>query len=112
MNPYVTSGLILAALAFFGFTMMWRLRVLAMLKADNRFGHISERLEALMEYGFGQKRMVDPEERKPGTMHAIIFAAFLVVQLRTIMMFVMGYSKPAIAVLSNTAHPVWAHMPL
>ncbi|MFL5319015.1 MAG: heterodisulfide reductase-related iron-sulfur binding cluster [Myxococcaceae bacterium] len=112
MNPYVTSGLILAALAFFGFTMMWRLRVLAMLKADNRFGHISERLEALMEYGFGQKRMVDPEERKPGTMHAIIFAAFLVVQLRTIMMFVMGYSKPAIAVLSNTAHPVWAQMPL
>lgn len=107
MNPYVTSGLLLAALAFFGYTMLWRLRVLAVLKPDNRLDHPSERLEALMEYGFGQKRMVDPEERSVGSMHVLIFAAFVILAVRTVMLFVMGFSPTALHFLTDTTIPFW-----
>src|SRR5687768_4318614 len=109
MSPLVTSLMLVAGLAVFAFTMFGRTKAMFSLKGDkSRFNRVPERIDALMKFGFGQKRMVDPEEFTPGVMHVLIFAAFLVVQLRTLMMFVMGYSTTAIEVLGNLNHTFWA----
>src|SRR5215468_10955426 len=111
MSPAFTSLLLAAGLAFFTVTMYWRLRVLAVMKPANRFDNGPARAEALLRFGLGQKRMVDPEELGPGTMHALIFAAFMILALRTLMLFVMGFSSSALEVLSTTTHPFWSEHP-
>ncbi|MBS1150641.1 MAG: iron-sulfur cluster binding protein [Myxococcaceae bacterium] len=108
MSPLVTSLMLAVGVGFFSYTMLWRMRALFSLKPDaSRFTRIPERIAAVIKFGLGQKRMVDPEEFTPGLMHVFIFAAFMIVQLRTLMMFVMGYSEGAIAVLGNLQHSFW-----
>jgi Fe-S oxidoreductase len=51
--------------------------------------------------------MVDREEFLPGLMHVFIFAAFLVLTVRTVMLFAMGLSPTAMEVLSNLDAPAW-----
>jgi hypothetical protein len=93
MGPLATSILLVAAGAFFLFTMQHRLRLLAKLKKEKRFDQVGKRLGALLRFGFGQRRLLDPEEILPGAMHALIFLSFLVLSLRTITLFGMGYSE-------------------
>jgi Fe-S oxidoreductase len=111
MNPFVTSILLLIGVFFFGFTVAGRTLVLLRARPVNRFDRPLERLRRLLEFGFGQKRMVDPEERTPGAMHVLIFIAFVVLALRTIMMFVMGFSETALHVLSTPTHWFWREHP-
>ncbi len=112
MSPLVTSLMLAVGVGVFAYTMFGRSKAMAALKPDrSRFNRIPERIDALMKFGLGQKRMVDPEEFVPGVMHVFIFGAFLVVQLRTLMMFVMGYSTTAIAVLGNLNHAFWVEHP-
>jgi Fe-S oxidoreductase len=111
MNPVVTALLLTAALTFFAVTMFGRLRVLAAMKPTNRFDHAPERAEALVLFGLGQRRMVDPEELGPGLMHLFIFAAFMVLTVRTVMLFVMGFSKSALELLSTPTHSFWVENP-
>jgi len=108
MSPLVTTLMLVLAVGFFLYTMFWRSKAMLSLKPDgSRFNRIPERIDALMKFGLGQKRMVDPEEFTAGVMHVFIFGAFLIVQARTLMMFVMGYSESAIALLGNLNHPFW-----
>ncbi|MHB8879350.1 MAG: 4Fe-4S dicluster domain-containing protein, partial [Myxococcaceae bacterium] len=111
MNPILASLLLAAGLLFFAGTMYWRIRALFALKKENRLDHPSLRAEALVLFGFGQKRMVDREERAPGLMHVFIFGAFMVLVARTVMLFVMGFSPTALEVLSNPADPLWLAHP-
>ena len=113
MSPIFTSLLLAAGLIFFAVTMTRRLLLLAALKKEDRGDHPSVRVKRLLSFGLGQKRMVDPEERGPGVMHVLIFAAFMVLALRTIMLFVMGFSESSVDVFSTptslfwTEHPTW-----
>lgn len=109
MNPVLTGLLVLVGVGFFTRTMLGRLRAMAALGPvpGNRLDRKGERLKALALFGFGQKRMVDPEEFVPGLMHVFIFAAFVVLALRTVSLFVMGFSSGALAVLSNLSDPFW-----
>lgn len=107
MSPVFTSLLLLAGLMFFGITLYWRARVLLAMRGENRLDKPSLRAEALVLFGLGQKRMVDPEERLPGVMHALIFAAFLVLAARTVMLFTMGFSETALRVLATPTDPFW-----
>jgi Fe-S oxidoreductase len=109
MSPIVTALLLTTGLIFFAVTMYWRIRVLFALKAvpGNRLDHAPERAEALLLFGFGQKRMVDREERMPGLMHLAIFGAFLVLAVRTVMLFAMGFSTEALDLFSNFSHAFW-----
>src|SRR5512134_1811645 len=93
MSPVLTAVMLLAAGAFFAFTMVRRLVPLLALRPDVRTDRAGERLASLLRYGVGQARMVDPEERRPGIMHVVIFAAFLVLALRTITLFGMGFAE-------------------
>ena len=105
MSPIFASLLLAVGLIFFAVTMRGRLRVLAAMKKEKRTDNPSERAERLLLFGLGQKRMVDPEERGPGTMHVLIFAAFMVLAVRTIMLFVMGFSHSSDPFW--TEHPTW-----
>jgi Fe-S oxidoreductase len=92
MSPALTAVMLLAGLAFFAFTMLRRLAPLLALRREDRLDRPGERLGALLAFGFGQKRLVDPEERTAGLLHVLIFAAFLVLALRTVSMFGMGFA--------------------
>jgi Fe-S oxidoreductase len=111
MSPIFTSLLLAAGLIFFAVTMTRRLLLLAAMKQEARGDHPSLRAKRLLLFGLGQKRMVDPEERGPGTMHVLIFAAFMVLALRTIMLFVMGFSESAVEVLSTPTSLFWTERP-
>ncbi len=93
MGPIAISILLLGAGAFFLYTIQHRFRVLRALAPADRTDHSDLRIERLFEFGFGQKRMVDPEARFTGLMHVFIFMAFLVLSLRTITLFGMGFSE-------------------
>ncbi len=94
MSPILTALLLLLAGCFFAFTMLRRIVPLLALRGVNRLDRTGERLEGLLRFGFGQKRMVDPEERGPGVLHVIVFAAFLILALRTLTLFGMGFAGP------------------
>ena len=92
MSPLLTTLLLLLAGAFFGWTMIRRVVPLLALRRVERLDRPGERIEGLLRFGFGQRRMVDPEELRPGVMHVVIFAAFLVLGLRTLTLFGMGFA--------------------
>lgn len=112
MNPILVSVFLFCGLAFFAVTMVGRLRSMKLLSPEpgNRLDRRGERLMALIKFGFGQKRMVDREEFVPGMMHVAIFGAFMAVQLRTIMLFVMAYSTTAMEVLTDFNAEFWHGM--
>ncbi|HSD19266.1 MAG TPA: 4Fe-4S dicluster domain-containing protein, partial [Anaeromyxobacter sp.] len=93
MGPLLTAAMLLVALAFFAFTMIRRVAPLLALRRDDRISRTGERVATLLRYGIGQRRLVDPEERGPGLLHVVIFAAFLVLALRTITLFGVGFSE-------------------
>src|SRR5512138_999127 len=93
MSPILTAALVVAGLAVFTRTMVRRVAPLAALRSDVRTDRLGERLRALLAFGFGQKRLADPEERLPGLLHVVIFAAFLVLGLRTVTLFGVGFSE-------------------
>lgn len=93
MSPLLTTLLLVAAGAFFLFTMTRRLVPLLALRREDRTNRPRERLAALLRYGFGQERLVDPEEAKAGLMHVAVFFAFLVLAIRTVTMFGMGFAE-------------------
>src|SRR5512146_1800552 len=94
MSPILTAALLVAGLAVFANTMIRRIAPLAALRSDVRTDRMGERIRNLLAFGFGQKRLVDPEERVPGLLHVVIFAAFMVLALRTIQLFGIGLAGP------------------
>ncbi len=114
MSSIFSALLVVGGVGFFLFTMVGRLKAMAALSSEpgNRLDRVPERLGALLRFGFGQRRMVDPEEFVPGLMHVMIFAAFMVLSVRTVMLFVMGFSTTALEVLSNLDGPWWQDQPL
>lgn len=111
MSPIITGLLLAGALSLFVITMSGRAGVLLAMKKENRLDRIPYRAVQLLRFGLGQQRMVDPEEFTPGLFHIFIYAAFMVLALRTIMMFVMGFSSTALEVLTDLSHPAWDAAP-
>jgi Fe-S oxidoreductase len=92
MNPVLTALLLLVGLGLFTWSATARLRPLLALRREDRRDRAGERVAGLLRFGFGQKRLVDPEELTAGLLHVVIFAAFLVLALRTITLFGVGFS--------------------
>lgn len=91
-SPIVITAIIFVGLAYFVFTMSDRMGVLLKMKAEGRFDRIPERVKALVEFGLGQKRLVDPEERWSGLLHVATFAAFtLTVPVNELTLILRGY---------------------
>src|SRR5215813_6247115 len=111
MNPLITSLLVFVGLTVFVYIMYGRTAVLLAMKPENRLDRLADRTRALVRFGLGQKRMVDPEERTPGWAHILIFVAFMVLALRTVMLFTMGFSSTLLEVLSTPTDPFWLDHP-
>ena len=107
MNPLITSLLVFVGLTVFVYIMYGRSSVLVAMKPENRLDHLAQRTLALIRFGLGQKRMVDPEERTPGVAHVLIFVAFMVLAVRTLMLFAMGFSTTLLELLSTPTDPYW-----
>ncbi|HET9598418.1 MAG TPA: (Fe-S)-binding protein [Anaeromyxobacteraceae bacterium] len=93
MSPVATALLLLVGAAFFGWTMVRRVVPLLALRREDRLDRPGERVAGLLRFGIGQRRLVDPEERGPGLLHVLVFAAFLVLALRTVTLFGMGFAE-------------------
>jgi Fe-S oxidoreductase/nitrate reductase gamma subunit len=92
MSPILTAALLVVAGGIFAFTMLRRLAPMWALRREDRTDRAVDRTDALVRFGLGQSRLVDPEELKPGLLHVAIFAAFLILGLRTVTLFGMGFS--------------------
>src|SRR4051794_13017097 len=101
MNAFVMTLLLLVGLSYFVYVMYGRASVLLAMKPTNRLDRIPERVKRLVLFGLGQKRMVNPEEAGPGFMHVLIYAAFMVLALRELLLVGMGFSETLLAVLST-----------
>ena len=92
MSPIGMTVLLLVGLGLFARTMNERIRILLALKPDDRFDHPQDRTDALVQFGFGQKRLLDREEIRAGILHAIIFAGFVILNVNEVTLFARGYS--------------------
>src|SRR5438094_872789 len=110
MSPLFAGAIVFIGLVTFASTMYWRLGAMAALKSEpgNRLDRLGERIGALMKFGFGQRRMLDPEEFLRGLMHFLIFAAFLATVLQSGLNILKAGVPWAYEVLPNMAHPFWA----
>ncbi len=87
MIPALTLAMLAVALATFARAAWLRLAPLRALRREVRTDRLRERLSVLVRFGLGQRRLVDPEERTAGLLHVLVFAAFLVLALRTLTLF-------------------------
>ena len=91
MNPYVMTLLLVGAWGVFGWQMYRRIRLMRLGPSENRFDQIGERLKRTWEYAFAQKRM-----RRywwAGIAHSFIFTGFVVLLLRSLILFGRGYAE-------------------
>src|SRR5512133_1932957 len=91
LTTLAAAALTAAALALFGRAAWRRFGPLRALRRDDRCDRRGERTEALLRFGFGQERLVDPEERVAGWFHVLVFAAFLVLSIRTVTVFAWAF---------------------
>jgi len=105
MGPIAMLILLVASLALFTAVMIRRVDVLRAAAADNRLDHPARRLTALVEVGFGQRKLL--YERGPGWMHTVIFAGFVVLAFRTLTLIIRGFDPDwRIPVLNEIYLPV------
>src|SRR5262249_22360842 len=107
MNPLITSLLLFVGITVFVYIMYGRTSVLLAMKPEDRLDHLAERTRALIRVRLRHEPLVDPQERTPGLAHVLIFVAFMVLALRTIMLFAMGFSSTSLEVLSTPTDPFW-----
>ncbi len=93
MTAALMSLMLAAALSLFGWTMWRRYRLLAVGQPIDRFQDIPARLQWLFKVGFLQSKMF--KEWKPGLMHAIIFWGFVVLGIRTTLLFARAFVPDA-----------------
>ena len=91
MAPVPATLIIAAGLALFAFILRRRIPPLLFARRDVRWDDPATRMEKLLVYGFGQKRMPSKPERTAGAAHLWIFVAFLVAQLGTLTSFGLAY---------------------
>ncbi|MCB9707700.1 MAG: (Fe-S)-binding protein [Myxococcales bacterium] len=94
MNPPVMALLLILSLAIFSYSAARRWALLRVGTAEPRFSvrslaELSKRLRLTLVYGFGQKKM--PTYPVAGIAHTFIFFGFLVLLLRSVMLWGRGF---------------------
>ena len=89
MNPIAMLTIIVALSAAFAWSANRRWQLLKVGRDENRTDNLGERIKGTLIYAFGQKKM--PYYRLAGIAHILIFGGFLVVQLRTLMLWGRGF---------------------
>ncbi len=89
MNPTWMAILLVGLLAAFCWSANRRWQLLKVGRAENRLDKLGERLKGTYEYAFMQKKMSD--YRVAGMAHKFIFVGFLVLLLRSLMLWGRGF---------------------
>lgn len=91
MSPPIMTVVLLAGFGLFAWSARHRWGLLRRAAPANRWDRVPERLRATMRYGLAQVRM----RRYPlaGFAHLLIFLGFLVLLLRTLMLWGRGYDQ-------------------
>ena len=90
MNPILMTFIFLATLGTFAVVAKKRFDLLASGQAVNRFDRIPDRIKSVLTYAFYQKKMGYYEP--VGTAHKFIFTGFIVLLLRSIILWGRAYS--------------------
>ncbi|MBI2067566.1 MAG: (Fe-S)-binding protein [Deltaproteobacteria bacterium] len=90
MFPLTTGLLLIVALGLFGTTLYRWGTIFRKAKPDSRWNDFRRRFWNLLTIAFAQTKMIRGDFRA-GLMHAIIFWGFLVIALRTILLFGIGF---------------------
>ena len=91
MSLVVFILVVLIALGCFVKTLYDRFQLLQAATPVNRFDRISDRINELLVYGFGQKKFVSGEQ-PAGWMHIVIFWGFVILGLQIVTMFGRAFS--------------------
>src|SRR5215470_1823649 len=96
MNALIFAAVLVVALAILSRTLYRRFTVLLKVAPVARFDRIPDRVNAVIQYVFGQKKFVVGEQPLPGDkpagwMHFFIFWGFTVLAIQVIHMFVRGF---------------------
>jgi Fe-S oxidoreductase len=84
--------LVAGALGYFANTLYKRFRVLQAVRWTDLFDKIPARINALLVYGFGQKKFViDKQDPGPSWMHFFIFWGFMILGVRVVTAFSQGW---------------------
>lgn len=104
MYPKIMGVLLALAIVTFCYSMVLRIRpmLLATGIRECRCDEIFKRIKGMFTFAFGQKRLLF-RDGKSGLMHAFIFWGFLVVALRTIILFGQGFVSDFNIPFMNTA---------
>ena len=89
MNPAVMLLLIVSAHVVFFWSAIRRWQLLRTGKWENRFDRIPERISAVLRYAFAQEKM--SYYQPAGWAHKLIFVGFLVLLLRTLLLWGRGF---------------------
>ena len=90
MGPTVMLSLVLGAFLLFGWSAQRRLRLLLTGAPEDRFGQLKERLLLTWRYAFAQEKM--DYYQPAGIAHKLIFAGFIVLLMRTLILWGRGLS--------------------
>ena len=99
MAPLFMTLLLLSAWGLFGWQISRRYRLMRLGPSENRLDNLGERIKRTWEYAFVQKRM--PRYLWAGLAHKVIFAGFIVLLLRSLILFARGF----VGVLPDGGHP-------
>ena len=92
MFPLAMTFILFSAMIAFLYSLYQRGLLLTFASApDNRLDKIGERIGTMLEFAIGQKRLLF-RDTKSGIMHALIFWGFLIISLRTITFFGLGFN--------------------
>lgn len=90
LSTVLFMAVIVLNLFVFLYVFYYRLQIMLMGSPDNRFDQIGRRLLLTVKYAFGQYKM--PQELIPGILHIMIFSGFMVLALRTTVIFFQGFA--------------------
>jgi Fe-S oxidoreductase len=89
MSPLFMSLLLIATLGYFAWSVRRRWKLLRIGQPEPRFDQLGHRFGLVLRFAFGQARM--PRYRWSGIAHILVFSGFLVLLLRSLILWGRGY---------------------
>ncbi len=111
LSMWLFLAVLLIGLGIFLYVFYYRLQILTLGSADNRFDQLGNRVYAMIKYAFLQYKM--PQELSAGLLHIFIFAGFMTLSIRTLIIFGQGFggsgfSLNAIPAIGYYIGPIYA----
>jgi Fe-S oxidoreductase len=104
MNWLAMTVLLLAGWGGFAWSARRRWKLLKVGRPENRFDRIGDRIRATLEFAFVQKRM--PRYQPAGWAHMFIFVGFIVLLLRSIVLWGRGFDPHFNLLLFGSTQPL------